>query len=130
MTTVLQTTFVQTFFEEYASALASYSPEKISEFYHVPVTVYSDRGVKTVNNQSETVAFWKEGVKQYQALDIEKARPKVLSEEQLSESTFISKVQWHNYDQSGKKVAQETNVYILTLHNNELKISGLIIMTK
>lgn len=129
MAATLQTDTVQAFFNDYASALASYSPDRIAEFYHVPLTIYADRGVKTVDDPSETVAFWKEGIKQYKALNIERAEPTILSEEQLSDTTFIGKVKRRNFDASGKKVAQETNLYILTLTNESLKISGLVIMT-
>ena len=121
-------TSVKTFFENYAEALLSLSPEKIAAFYQTPVTIYSDEGMQTVSKASDTVAFWKEGIKPYEAQNIEKATPEILSEEQLSETIFISKVRWNNYDSSGNEVAKETNFYILSQHKDELKISGLIIM--
>ena len=130
MATTTQTTTVKTFFEEYAEALASYSPERISQFYNVPVAIYSDQGIRTVKASSETLAFWKDGIKQYEAQGIEKATPKILTEEQLSEKTFICKVLWRNYDRADREVGTETNTYILTESNDQLKISGLIIMTQ
>ena len=38
-------TSVKTFFENYAEALLSLSPEKIAAFYQTPVTIYSDEGM-------------------------------------------------------------------------------------
>jgi hypothetical protein len=120
----------QTFFEDYASALGSYSADKISDFYQTPLAIYSDNGTQLVDDQSDVVAFWKEGVKPYKKMNIEKATPKVLSEEKLSEKISIAKVSWKNTDAAGKGVAKETNVYILSRGKNGPKISGLIIMAK
>ena len=130
MATTAQTTTVKAFFEEYAEALASYSPERISQFYNVPVAIYSDQGIRMVKASSETLAFWKEGIKQYEAQGIEKAIAKILTEEQLSEKTFVCKVLWRNFDRSDREVGTETNFYILTESNDQLKISGLIIMAR
>ena len=60
-------TAVTTFFEGYARALMSFSPEEIAEFYAVPVTVFSDQGSRTVTKKEDIVAFWKEAVKPYAA---------------------------------------------------------------
>jgi hypothetical protein len=119
---------VAIFFNNYAEALMSFSAEKIADFYHVPVTIYSGQGVRAVTDAAETVAFWKEGVKPYQGQGITKAVPKILSEEQLSGSTYVCKVLWNNSDASGKQVGNETNFYILSETKNGLKISGLILM--
>jgi len=119
---------VTTFFNEYANALMSFSAEKISGFYHTPVTIYSEQGVMAVTDAAETVAFWKEGVKPYETQGIVNALPKILSEEQLSGSTFICKVLWNNFDGTGKEVSSETNFYILSKIKEALKISGLILM--
>jgi len=118
------------FFKEYAAALASFSAEKISEFYQTPLAIYSDNGVQIVNEMDEVVSFWEQGVKPYKKMDIDKAVPEALSEEQVSEKFFISKVLWKNYNKAGKEVAAETNLYILSGRESKMKISGLIIMTK
>ncbi|TDE17383.1 hypothetical protein [Dyadobacter psychrotolerans] len=123
-------TSVQLFFEDYATALTSFSAENISGFYQTPMAVYSDQGVQTVAEMSEVIAFWEQGIEPYKAQNIEKAMPRVLSEQQLSETIFISQVAWDNYDSSGEKVSSETNFYILTGNKGALKISGLIIMNK
>jgi hypothetical protein len=78
----------------------------------------------------EVVSFWEQGVKPYKKMDIDKAVPEALSEEQVSEKFFISKVLWKNYNKAGKEVAAETNLYILSGRESKMKISGLIIMTK
>lgn len=119
---------VQAFFDNYAEALLSFSPERIADFYSVPMAVYSDQGVQTVDKMAEVVAFWKQGIKPYQGQNIAKAIPMVLEEKQLSETIFISEVRWNNYDSEGKEVANETNFYILAQHKKELKICGLVIM--
>lgn len=121
---------VQAFFDEYAEALLSLSAERISAFYQTPLAIYSDENTQTVSESDEVSAFWKEGIKPYKAQNIDKAIPTILSEEQLSKTIFISKVRWNNYDKSGKEVSKETNFYILSQQDDELKISGLIIMTK
>jgi len=130
MATITQAIPVKAFFEEYAEALASYSPERITQFYNVPVAIYSDEGIRIVEASSETLAFWKEGIKQYEAQGIERTTPHILTQEQLSEKTFICKVLWRNYDRSDREVGTETNVYILTENNDQLRISGLIIMAQ
>jgi hypothetical protein len=122
-------TSAQIFFESYASALLSFSAEKISEFYQVPFTLYSDQGNKQITKHSEITDFWKEGVKPYEAQGIQKTEHELINEEQLSLTIFICKVLWKNYNHSGKQVGEETNFYILSQNNGELKISGLIIMT-
>ena len=121
---------VESFFKNYAAALTSYSAEKISEFYQTPMAVYSDQGVLTVTEMNAVVSFWQQGIEPYNAQKIEKTVPRILSEEQLSETIFISKVLWENYDSSGKSVSNETNFYILSGKNGNLKISGLIIMAQ
>jgi len=128
MATAVSTTSVQAFFDDYAAALASYSPERISDFYHPSVAIYSDGGIRMVQDKSETLDFWKEGIKQYKTQKIERPIPTIVTEEQLSSSIFISKVLWRNYDHSRKEVGTETNFYVLKEHNGELKICGLIIM--
>ncbi len=128
-TITIKSTAVQTFFKNYAAALASFSADTISTFYSTPLTIYADQGMQTVNKISEIVSFWKEAVKPYKALNIENVAHKILSEEQLSETIFISKVLWRNFDFSGKEIANETNFYILSQRHNKLKINGLIIMS-
>lgn len=123
-------TSVQQFFEDYAAALITFSAEEIASFYQAPVAIYSDQGLQTVQEMTEIVAFWEQGVKPYAAQNIEKAMPRILSEEQLSEKNFVSKVLWNNFNNVGNQVAEETNFYILTQHDEGLKISGLILMTK
>lgn len=120
---------VKAFFEEYAKALLSLSAEKISSFYKTPLSIYSDYGVQAVKDNKETLSFWKEGIKPYQAMHIEQSIPEVLEEEQLCNTIFTGKVLWKNYDKSGKEIAQETNFYILVEDNNKLKIRGLVIMS-
>jgi hypothetical protein len=129
-TSTKKTANVTTFFEEYARALSSFSPERISQFYNVPLAIYSDEGIRMVKASSETLAFWMDGIKQYEMQNIERATPKILTQEQLSEKTFICKVLWRNFDRSDREVGTETNFYILTENNDQLKISGLIIMAQ
>lgn len=120
----------QDFFNGYADGLLTYSPETISSFYQVPLTVYSDQGVQQVSKMSEVEAFWKQGVKPYESSGIKKSVPQIVSEDRLSEKITVCKVLWKNYDASGKEVAQETNFYILSKTGNGLKISGLIIIAQ
>jgi hypothetical protein len=108
----------------------SFSPEKIDGFYQAPMAIYSDQGIQLVDDQKDVLAFWKEGVKPYAEQGISKTVTTVLSEEQLSEKNYTSKVQWVNYDSSGKETSRETNYYILSGQPGELKITGLILMTK
>ncbi len=86
--------------------------------------------MRLVNKESETLAFWEQGVEPYKKMGIEKAAYKIVMEEQLSENNFVAKVLWINYDSSYKELSQETNFYILTKKDEQLKISGLIIMAK
>ena len=120
----------KTFFEDYADALLTYSAENISGFYQVPMTVYSDNGIQQVTKMSEIEGFWKKGIEPYKKQGITKSIPEIVSEEQLSETISTCKVLWRNYDKSDKEVAKETNLYILSKNKEELKISGLILMTK
>ncbi len=126
---IISDSSVQTFFEDYATALTTLSAEKISAFYQTPLAIYSDENTQTVTDMVEVSAFWKEGIKPYKEQHIDRAVPTVLREEQLSESIFISKVRWNNYNKSGEEVSNETNFYILSRVGNQLKIRGLIIMT-
>ncbi|RAW02346.1 DUF6841 family protein [Pseudochryseolinea flava] len=119
-----------TFFENYAKALMSYSPEDIASFYAVPVTIFSDQGSRTVTDKADTIAFWKEAVKPYAAQNIVKAVPITLTEEQLSKNIWVSKVIWTNSDSEGKVVANETNFYILSDEGEGMKIIGLILMSR
>ncbi len=121
---------IQPFFKNYAEALMSFSAEKISDFYHAPMAIYSDQGIQLVSDQKDVLSFWKEGVKPYAAQGISKTVTTVLSEEQLSEKNYTTKVQWVNYDTSGKETSRETNFYILSEHKGDLKITGLILMNK
>ncbi len=121
---------VQNFFKRYAVTLLSLSPEDIAAYYHTPLTIYADSGVLTVTKHKDVAVFWKEGVKQYEALHIEKTIPEIIAEEKLTEMISTAKVRWVNYDALGKKLAEETNFYILTAHKDGLKISGLIITGK
>lgn len=120
---------INEFFNEYASALLSYSPENISAFYQVPLTVYSDNGVQQVSEQQEVMSFWEIGIKQYADLGIIKSIPKIVSDEQLSATIHIAKVLWINYDINDKEIARETNFYILSEWEDTFRIRGLIIMT-
>src|SRR5690606_31359704 len=101
------------FFQSYSVALLSYSPETIASFYVVPMTVYSDEGVQQVKKMEEVTGFWKEGIKPYEKSNIIKSVPEILTEDQLSETIAVCKVNWKNYDESDNEVAQETNFYIL-----------------
>lgn len=123
-------TSIHAFFEKYAEALMSFSAESIAGFYQTPLAVYSDSGTQLVNEMAEVVAFWELGVKPCQELGIAKANPSILTEEQLSESIFVSKVRWDNFDSSDKEVPKETNFYILTRTDDQLKISGLVTMAE
>lgn len=120
----------QDFFNGYAAGLLTYSPEKISSFYQVPLTVYSDEGIQQVSKMKQVEAFWKQGVKPYEGKGITKSVPQIISEDKLSEKITACKVLWKNYDASGKEVAQETNFYILSKTGDGLKISGLVIMSQ
>ncbi|WP_374950920.1 hypothetical protein [Mucilaginibacter sp.] len=120
----------QTFFADYATALLTYSAEKIAAFYKVPLTVYSDDGILQVTKSSEVEKFWEQGVKPYQAQGITKSIPEILSEEQVSKTITVCKVVWTNYDKADKQTSSETNIYILSQAKDDLKISGLIIMAK
>lgn len=123
-------TSVHAFFEKYAEALISFSAESIAGFYQTPLAVYSDEGTLLVNEMSEVVTFWEDGVTPYQAQGIARANPSILSEEQLSETIFVSKVRWDNFDSGGKQVSKETNFYILIRKDDQLKISGLVIVAE
>ena len=118
------------FFQDYAKALMSYSPEEISSFYQVPLAVYSDEGVKLVNKMEDVHAFWKIATEPYRSSGITTASPSVVNEDQLSKKISVAKVLWTNLDASGNKVADETNFYILSAGKEGLKICGLIIMSK
>ena len=118
---------VERFFEHYAGGLISFSPERISQYYQTPLAIYSDQGVQTVTDASETIAFWQEGIKPYQNAGIKRIGFNIISDEQLSEKIFTAKVSWQNYDEDGEIVAKETNFYILSENGDELKISGLIV---
>lgn len=122
------TTPVQVFLEKYATALTSYSAKEIAEFYQTPLAVCSDKGVLLVSEMAEVVSFWKEGIKPYQTQGIQKAKPRILNEEKLSETIYVSKVSWSNFDQADQKVGEEINFYILTDNGGELRISGLVII--
>ncbi len=119
---------VQSFFVAYAAALLSLSPEKIAGFYQTPMAVYSDEGVITVGKMPEVVDFWKKGIKPYEKMNISRAVPNVLSEEQLSKTITVCKVLWTNFDKEGKEVGRETNFYTLSKKDGDYRISGLIIM--
>jgi hypothetical protein len=121
---------IDTFFQKYSNALLTFSAEAISEFYQAPLAIYSDEGIRLVNKESETLQFWEHGVKPYQKMGIVKVTYKIVMEEQLSLTNFVCKVLWVNYDASDNEVSKETNFYIITQSNGELKISGLIIMSK
>jgi hypothetical protein len=116
------------FFEEYCKALLMFSAREIASHYHTPVTIYSDEGIRQVNDAAETLAFWEQGVQPYKEAGIEDAGFEILAEEQLSQQHYTAKVKWNNYDAEGKKVATETNFYILTQTSDGLKISGLVLM--
>lgn len=120
----------KTFFNKYAKALLTYSAKNISGFYQVPMTVYSDNGIQHVTKMSEVEGFWKQGVEPYKKLGIIKSIPEIIHEEQPSETIYICKVLWRNYDKSDKGIARETNFYILSKNKDGLKISGLILVTK
>src|SRR4051812_8202486 len=107
-------TMVQTFFGNYAKALISFSAERISEFYRLPLMIYSDEGIQVVGEMPDVINFWREAVKPYKGQNIEETTPQLLSEEALSDTIFISKVLWKNYDGVGREVAHETNFYILS----------------
>jgi hypothetical protein len=121
---------IETFFQKYSSALTTFSAQTISDFYQVPLAIYSDEGVRLVTKESETLEFWEKGIQPYQKMCIVKAAYKIIMEEQLSKTQFVCKVLWINYDAAYKEVSRETNFYILTQNKDELKISGLIIMVK
>ncbi len=120
----------ESFFTGYGEALLTYSPEKISSFYQVPLTVYSDEGIQQVSKMKEVEAFWKRGVKPYADQGIKKSTSEIIKEDKLSEKITTCKVLWKNYDAAGKEVARETNFYILSKTDDGLKISGLIIMSQ
>ena len=119
---------ISIFFENYANALRTFSAKEISGFYQTPMAVYSDQGVRAVNKDSEVLAFWTEGVKPYAAQKISSAIPTILHVDKLTNNIYMSKVKWKNYDESNNKVGEETNFYILTKFEDEIKISGLIII--
>lgn len=102
------------FFEDYANALLSLSAPEIAKFYQVPLAIYSDQGVTTVTQEEDVAAFWEQGIKPYAKMHISQAVPEVFDLEQLSEKVFIAKVNWTNFNDSGKTIAEETNFYILT----------------
>jgi hypothetical protein len=121
---------LQQFFDDYADALLSYSPEKIAGCYQTPLAVYSDNGIQLVSEPLDVVAFWKDGVKPYKGMDISNTSPKILSQEQLSDTMWTAKISWSNADSSGKVVSTETNFYVLSRIKDEWKIRGLILMNK
>lgn len=118
---------IQSFFEQYAAALQSYSAEAISDFYQTPVSIYSDNGLMYVDDAEKTLAFWKQGVKPYEKMGIVKSTFKILMEEKGSAKNWLAKVQWNNYNKAGEEVQKETNIYILTDNEGQMKISGLIL---
>jgi hypothetical protein len=119
---------LQPFFDQYAEALLSFSAESITAFYTVPMAVFSDSGNRAVNEMHEVTAFWEQGVEPYQAQNITKAVPAVVSEEQLSGTLFTCKVSWTNFDEADGEVSGETNFYIVQQTATGFKICGLVIM--
>lgn len=117
------------FLNNYAAALLTYSAHEIAGFYQVPLTVYSDEGVLQVMEMDEVVHFWLAAVDPYRKQGVVNTVPEIISEEQMSNTIRICKVQWNNFNTSGKKAGSETNFYILSQTPDGLKISGLIIMT-
>lgn len=130
MATAVQPLTIKDFFDEYAKALLSYSAENIAQCYQTPLAVYSDQGIRLVDGPSDVIAFWKEAVKSYKGMSISNSSPKILAQEQLSDTITTAKVSWSNMDGSGKVVATETNFYVLVKDRDEWKIRGLILMTK
>jgi hypothetical protein len=130
MATTVQHLTIKDFFDEYAKALLSYSAENIAQCYQTPLAVYSDQGIRLVEKSSDVVAFWREAVKPYKGMSIVNSAPKILSQEELSDTITTVKVSWSNTDASGKVVATETNFYVLVKDHDEWKIRGLILMTK
>jgi limonene-1,2-epoxide hydrolase len=118
---------VKNFFKDYAEALVSFSAEEIAKFYQTPMAVYSDQGVQTVTDINEVISFWQQGVKPYADQGISKAVSKVLSEEQVSETIYLCKVLWENYDSWDTQVSNETNYYILAQKDKEFNIVGLVL---
>lgn len=118
---------VKNFFKDYAEALVSFSAEEIAKFYQTPMAVYSDQGVQTVTDINEVISFWQQGVKPYADQGISKAVSKVLSEEQVSETIYLCKVLWENYDSLDTQVSNETNYYILAQKDKEFNIVGLVL---
>lgn len=130
MATAVQHLSVKVFFDDYAKALLSFSAENIAQCYQTPLAVYSDQGIRLVDAPSDVVAFWSEAVKPYKVLKIVNSSPKILAQEELSESIATVKVSWSNADASGKVVATETNFYVLVRDHDQWKIRGLILMNK
>lgn len=118
---------VKIFFKDYAEALMSFSAEEIAKFYQTPMAVYSDQGVQTVTEINEVISFWQQGVKPYADQGISKAVSKVLSEDQVSETIYLCKVLWENFDNWDTQVSNETNYYILTQKDKEFNIVGLVL---
>lgn len=118
---------VKNFFEDYAEALMSFSAEEIAKFYQTPMAVYSDQGVQTVTEINEVISFWQQGVKPYASQGISKAVSKILSEEQVSETIYLCKVLWENYDSWDTQISNETNYYILAQKDKEFNIVGLVL---
>jgi hypothetical protein len=130
MATITQHATIKDFFDDYAKALLSYSAENIAQCYQAPLAVYSDQGIRLVEEASEVVAFWKDAVKPYEGMGIANSTPKILSQEHLSETISTAKVSWSNTDAFGKVVATETNFYVLVKDHDAWRIRGLILMTK
>ncbi len=121
-------TEIKKFFDNYAQALLTYNPEKVSEFYQVPMAVYSDDGIILVSKEEEVLNFWKQGLEPYKQLKIESSFPDIISSEILSKTILICKILWKNFDKEKNLVSEEINTYILSANKKDLKISGLIIM--
>jgi len=111
---------LNTFFENYATALERYDTKGLSYMYNIPCTMLSDDTVSAFNDAGKLEGFFNQGSGFYKQFGIAHVRHEIWSRRELTGRIMTAKVNWQFFDAFKVPIYNCDYHYTLRLGKNDL----------
>ena len=110
------------FFNAYADAYESYSPEAVAMLYFTPSVVVSDDRKMVFTSNDELIEHIRSLMNRLQAVGVAHCVPEVCQTMRLAEHILFSNVNWSFTDDEGQHVFSSFVSYTLQVEDDNLKV--------
>ena len=89
---------LNTFFENYATALERYDTKSLAFMYHIPCTMISDEATSVFNDAGKLEGFFNQAAAFYKQFGIAHVRHEIWTRRELTAKIVNVRVNWQFYD--------------------------------